>query len=154
SGLPQMTDAAALDLAFAQIGDASVRDEAVQTAINIARNLGKAAREDASFFNGSDLSGWSGAPNYWSVSDGAIVGTSSAEIPKNEFLWSAVDVGDFYLVLDVLLEPNSANAGIQIRSEKIDESGQAKGYQADVGERYWGRLYHEHGREMLDDNDA
>jgi HEAT repeat protein len=154
SGLAQQDDTGALDLALAQFADPAVKDEAVQTAINIARNLGKNAAEDPSFFNGTDLAGWTGNTAYWSVRDGAIVGHSAAEIPQNEFLWSAVEVGDFYLVLDVRLEPNRGNAGVQFRSRPMDEQGQAQGYQADVGEGYWGRLYHEHGRGMLDNTDA
>jgi HEAT repeat protein len=153
-GISQMKDKEALDLAFAQIGDAAVQGEAVQAAINIARNFGATATDAAGFFNGTDLAGWVGTTPYWKVQDGAIVGTSDAQIPNNEFLWSGVEVGDFYLVVDVRLEPNTANAGIQIRSKKISDAGQAQGYQADVGEGYWGRIYHEHGREMLDDTDT
>ena len=105
------------------------------------------------FFNGKDLSGWSGNEGYWSVKDGAIVGHSDIDIAKNEFLWSEVEVRDFYLSVDVKLSPAERNAGIQFRSKPINEHGQAMGYQADVGGNYWGKLYHEHGREKLDWND-
>jgi hypothetical protein len=54
------------------------------------------------------------------------------------------------MAIDVKLEPNTANAGIQFRSKKADEHGQALGYQADIGQGYWGQLYHEHGRGKLD----
>ncbi len=109
---------------------------------------------DRNFFNQQDLTGWSSSEmSYWSVRDGAIVGHSSEPVKGNKFLWSNVAVGDFYFVLDVRLEPDSRNAGIQIRSKKVDENGQAYGYQADVGVGYWGKLYHEHGRAMLDSND-
>lgn len=149
-GLGHMNDLAALSLALTQIANDAVRAEAIQSATAIAANLNAPAREDSAFFNGTDLSGWDGDTKYWSVKDGEIVGGSREQIGKNEFLWSAVEVGDFYLALDVKLEPNTANAGIQIRSTKIDASGQAQGYQADIGETYWGRLYHEHGRDKLD----
>ena len=154
SGLAQVPSADALEMVFAQFADKPVKGEALQAAINIARNLGQSAREDGSFFNGTDLAGWQGNLAYWRVEDGAIVGHSDTEIPKNEFLWSDVQAGDFYLVLDVRLEPNAANAGIQFRSSTIDDGGQAQGYQADIGETYWGRLYHEHGRGQLDWTDA
>jgi hypothetical protein len=78
------------------------------------------------------------------------VGHSNVSIAKNQFLWSDVKVKDFYLSVDILLQPNGRNAGIQFRSKKIDESGQAMGYQADVGQGVWGKLYHEHGRKQLD----
>lgn len=46
--------------------------------------------------------------------------------------------------------PN-ANAGIQFRSHRADD-GHAVGYQADIGQNWWGKLYHEHGRKLLDNN--
>ncbi len=141
-------------MAFAQFGDEAVKGEAIQAAVEIARNLGGSATEDGNFFNGKDLTGWQSSAPYWSVEDSAIVGHSDQDIPKNEFIWSDIPVGDFYLVIDVRLDPNNANAGIQFRSAKVDDEGQAQGYQADVGEGYWGRLYHEHGRGMLDSTDA
>lgn len=107
----------------------------------------------APFFNGADLSGWSAAEmKYWSVKDGVIIGHSEANVAKNEFLWSEVEVKDFYLVLDVKLTPPNRNAGIQFRSKPINAHGQALGYQADVGGGVWGKLYHEHGRKKLDWN--
>ncbi|MBN8858304.1 MAG: DUF1080 domain-containing protein [Sphingobacteriales bacterium] len=114
-----------------------------------------APQTDDNFFNGISLKGWSATDtSYWSVKDNAITGQSSHEVSKNEFLWSDVEVSDFYLSVDVKLEPNSGNAGIQFRSAKADESGQAVGYQADVGKGVWGRLYHEHDRTYLDWPDA
>lgn len=103
------------------------------------------------FFNGKDLKGWASSDmSYWSVKDKAIVGYSGVQVAKNQFLWSDVEVRDFYLSVDVLLQPNDRNAGIQFRSRKVDESGQALGYQADAGQGVWGKLYHEHGRKKLD----
>jgi len=107
---------------------------------------------DESFFNGEDLTGWRGNGTYWSVKDGAIVGHSDKNVPKNEFLWSDVEVQDFYLAVDVKLTPDARNAGIQFRSKPINEHGQALGYQADMGAAVWGKLYHEHGRGKLDWN--
>ena len=106
---------------------------------------------DDTFFNGQNLTGWSASDmSYWSVEDGVIIGQFEEQVLENEFLWSDVGVEDFYLCIDVLLEPEDRNAGIQFRSKKTDESGQAIGYQADVGKGVWGRLYHEHGRGKLD----
>jgi len=116
--------------------------------------LGAAPKTDKEFFNGKDLAGWSAADmSYWSVKDGAIVGHSSQEFPKNEFIWSEVKVTNFYLSIDVKLTPSSRNAGIQFRSSRL-KTGQAVGYQADIGGRsfLWGKLYHEHGRKKLDWN--
>jgi HEAT repeat protein len=150
SGLAKLEEPGALDLVFQQFDDEAVKAEALLAAIAIASKLGKNAQEDRDFFNGRDMSGWQGNMKYWRFDDGALTGSSDAPIPRNEFLWSEVEVRDFYLVLDVMLEPDTANAGIQIRSRKVDEHGQAHGYQADMGKDVWGRLYHEHGRGKLD----
>ncbi|MAI30806.1 MAG: hypothetical protein CMM07_03930 [Rhodopirellula sp.] len=117
-----------------------------------------APRENTEFFNGQDLTGWSGNDGYWSVKDGVILGHSDKNIARNEFIWSDVEVKDFYLALDVKLTPYNRNAGIQFRSRPLDAHGQAMGYQADVGHdqvigNVWGNLYHEHGRGKLDWND-
>ena len=105
------------------------------------------------FFNGTDLAGWSGNEGFWSVEDGAIVGHSDEKVRKNEFLWSEVPVENFYLSVDVKLTPADRNAGVQFRSRKVNDHGQAHGYQADVGRNVWGKLYHEHGRGKLGWND-
>ncbi|MFD1144262.1 family 16 glycoside hydrolase [Larkinella insperata] len=111
-------------------------------------------RVDKAFFNGRDLTGWSATDvKYWSVKNGTIVGRADQPVDKNKFLWSSVKVADFYLSVDVKLEPDDRNAGIQFRSQKADASGQALGYQADMGQDVWGRLYHEHGRQKLDWSD-
>lgn len=154
SGVAQLRDVDALTLALAQFDDEAVKAEAIQAAIAIANGIGASPTEDSTFFNGIDLTGWQGNLKYWRVEDGSIVGQSTEPLDQNEFLWSGVNVSDFYLVLDVLLEPNTGNAGIQFRSRKADEQGQALGYQADIGQDMWGRLYHEHGRGKLDWTDA
>ena len=101
------------------------------------------------FFNGKDLTGWSGNEEFWSVKDGVIIGTAGDEkIPGNQFLWHENPVDDFYLSLKVRQAPYSANAGIQFRSTRTEKGG-AHGYQADVGQGWWGTLYHEHGRRIL-----
>lgn len=104
-------------------------------------------------FNGKDLVGWTGNTDLWSVKDGAIVGHSDKNVPQNEFLWCKVKVQNFYLTVDVKLTPADRNAGIQFRSKPINDHGQALGYQADVGAGWWGKLYHEHGRGILDRNE-
>lgn len=116
-----------------------------------AAGCNHAPETDKGFFNGTSLRGWTASDtSYWSVIDGAIVGHSDHEVKQNEFLWSDAEVTDFYLSVDVKLEPNDGNAGIQFRSRKLAESGQAVGYQADVGKDVWGRLYHEHDRSYID----
>ncbi|MGI9495898.1 MAG: 3-keto-disaccharide hydrolase [Mariniblastus sp.] len=107
--------------------------------------------KDQVFFNQTDLDGWSAKDmDLWSVEEGAIVGTGGdAKIKGNQFLYSKIPVKNFRLKLKVKQVPYSANAGIQFRSTELKPSGQAVGYQADVGKGWWGSLYHEHGRGIL-----
>ncbi|MGB7160312.1 MAG: family 16 glycoside hydrolase, partial [Tepidisphaeraceae bacterium] len=101
----------------------------------------------AGIFNGKDLTGWSGDKSVWSVESGEIVGKTATGLKKNAFLVSDLTAGDFRLTLEVKLTPNEANSGIQFRSEAI--AGEVKGYQADAGAGWWGKLYEEHGRALL-----
>jgi putative membrane-bound dehydrogenase-like protein len=99
------------------------------------------------FFNGKDLTGWDGDPKLWRVENGEIVGKSPG-IKHNEFLKSHMVADDFRLTVKVKLVPNKENSGIQFRSEVLP-NGDVRGYQADVGAGWWGKLYEEHGRELL-----
>jgi putative membrane-bound dehydrogenase-like protein len=101
-----------------------------------------------SFFNGKDLAGWRGDDKLWSVENGEILGRT-AGLKKNEFLMSELSVGDFRLSLDVKLIDDQGNSGIQIRSVPI-ENGLMRGYQCDIGPGWWGKLYEEHGRALLE----
>jgi putative membrane-bound dehydrogenase-like protein len=101
------------------------------------------------FFNGKDLTGWVGDPKLWTVEQGEIVGRSPG-ISRNEFLKSQMVTDDFRLTVKVKLVPNKENSGIQFRSEVLP-NGDVRGYQADVGAGWWGKLYEEHGREILSD---
>ncbi len=99
------------------------------------------------FFNGKDLTGWDGDPKLWRVENGEIVGRSLG-IKQNEFLKSQMVATDFRLTVKVKLTPNRENSGIQFRSEVLP-NGDVHGYQADIGAGWWGKLYEEHGREVL-----
>ncbi|MBN2310690.1 MAG: DUF1080 domain-containing protein [Candidatus Hydrogenedentes bacterium] len=153
SGLAQIADVDAFELALTQVSDESVKAEAVQAAASIAKALSGSPREETGVFNGKDLTGWEGDAAYWSVEDGAIKGHSAEPIPDTTYLWSGVQVSDFYLSVEVKLEPVTANSGVQFRSKKIDEKGHALGYQGDIGQDVWGRLYHQGGRGKLDWSD-
>ncbi len=100
------------------------------------------------FFNTKDLSGWDGNEELWKVDNGEIVGRSSTGLKKNEFLKSQMVLGDFRLTCKVKLTPNNENSGIQFRSEPLPD-GEVRGYQADMGAGWWGKLYEEHGRATL-----
>jgi len=102
----------------------------------------------ATLFNGKDLTGWTGDPALWSVENGEIVGRTTSGLKKNEFLFSQMTAADFRLTFKIKLLKNEGNSGMQFRSEALPD-GEAKGYQADVGVGWWGKLYEENGRGLL-----
>lgn len=101
-----------------------------------------------SLFDGRTLDGWEGDKTLWKVVDGMIVG-DSAGIPKNQFLATTRQFGDFELRLEFRLKDGKGNTGVQFRSERDPKSTEVSGYQADIGENYWGCLYDEHRRNKI-----
>ena len=99
-------------------------------------------------FNGRDLTGWTGDPKLWSVEDGEIVGRSPG-LTHNSFLVSDITAENFRLSLDVKHVNNEENSGVQFRSQPLHGYEELKGYQADIGHGWWGKLYEENGRAML-----
>lgn len=103
-------------------------------------------------FNGKGLSGWNGDTKVFRVEDGAIVGGSlKAPLDHNEFLASDAAYGDFELTLKFKItgDPQRANAGVQFRSERVPNDREMIGYQADIGQEYWGCLYDESRRNKV-----
>ncbi len=110
-----------------------------------------------SLFNGRDLTGWSGAPGFWSVESGTLIGRTTASRPTkgNTFLIAQVNsqnriVDDFELRFSYRIVADNktgfANSGVQYRS--IDKGNfSVAGYQADfeAGSTYSGILYDESG---------
>lgn len=101
--------------------------------------------EFQSLFNGKDLSGWEGDLSLWKVVDHAIVGDSPG-IKHNQFLATKEEFGDFELKLEFRMKDGIGNSGVQFRSKRVANSTEISGYQADVGEKYWGCLYDESRR--------
>ncbi|TWT89444.1 PVC-type heme-binding CxxCH protein [Stieleria varia] len=100
----------------------------------------------SSFFNGKDLTGWSGDDELWSVENGELVGRTDG-LKHNEWIVSDLSADNFHLTVEVKLVDNAGNSGIQFRSKAHD--GEVSGYQADIGAGWWGKLYEEHGRALL-----
>jgi 3-keto-disaccharide hydrolase len=112
----------------------------------------RAADEPAQFrqlFNGKDLSGWVTPEDksLFVVEDGEIVGRTKGDLKKNEFLATDKPYGDF--VLKAKVKFRNGNSGIQFRSKRTEE-GVVSGPQADVADGYWGLLYEERGRGILE----
>jgi len=95
-------------------------------------------------FNGENLDGWDGNASVWSARDGMIVGSSKG-LDHNEFLAFQEPFRDFVLSLSFRLVDGQGNSGVQLRSVRIPGT-EMSGYQADIGEGYWGSLYDESRR--------
>jgi hypothetical protein len=111
------------------------------------------AAEPKVLFDGKSLTGWEGdTKNTWRVEDGAIVGGSlETTVPRNEFLCTTATYGDFELRVKFKLvgDRAKANAGVQFRTKRIPNHHEVSGYQADVGQHYWGALYDESRRNKV-----
>ena len=101
-------------------------------------------------FDGKSFAGWEGDTNhFWRVEKGALVGgTLKDTVAHNDFLCTTKEYKDFDLRLKVKLEGTGfVNGGIQLRSQREKQPAfEMIGYQADMGEGYWGSLYDESRR--------
>lgn len=121
-------------------------------ASSLAFNLSLAAADGPQkLFDGQSFSGWEGdTSKTFRIDQGAIVaGSLDAKIPRNEFLCTVKEYGDFELRLKFKLTGKGANAGVQIRSRRIPNHHEVKGYQADLGDGWWGCLYDESRRNRV-----
>lgn len=95
-----------------------------------------AIAQDARFellFDGETLSGWEGNAQTFRVVDGAIVaGSTDAPIEQDEFLCADEEFGDFELELEARMSEGQIG-GVQFRGQRIPDSTQVGGYQADMG---------------------
>jgi hypothetical protein len=101
----------------------------------------------APLFNGTDLEGWEGNTSLWSAREGMLVGKSPG-LKHNEFLATRHGYRDFILSLRFKLENGQGNSGVQFRSVRVPGT-EMSGYQADIGESYWGCLYDESRRNKV-----
>lgn len=109
-----------------------------------------AGKKATRLFDGQTLQGWEGNLEFFRVQDSAVVaGRLTDKIPRNEFLCTKKKYRDFVLKLKVKTVGKGANAGIQIRSQRIPDHHEVRGYQADVGEGWWGKLYDESRRNRV-----
>jgi hypothetical protein len=99
-------------------------------------------------FNGKDLKGWYGDPKIWRLENGYISGKAE-KVGHNTFLIYNHPFADFELTAKCMLIKGKGftNSGIQYRSKVHDaKEWIVRGYQADMGDGYWGTLYEEGGR--------
>ncbi len=109
-----------------------------------------------SLFDGKTLRGWKTvAPAHqqlWYVKDSVMMcGDGINKIPANTYLHTEKEYGDFEFRCLFRLSGDEKtgmiNSGIQYRSNIVN--GEIVGYQADIGNGYWGDIYDEHRRGKL-----
>jgi len=114
----------------------------------VSCGLALSAAEPKPLFNGKDLTGWEGRTDLWKVEGDAIVGVSPG-LKENHFLATTEEFGDFELRFEVKLHQPKENSGVQFRSQRLPNSTEMIGYQADIGPGYWGSLYDESRRRKI-----
>ena len=112
---------------------------------------GLAAEKGVRLFDGKSFKGWEGNEKFFRIEQGAVVaGNLTTKIPRNEFLCTKRTFKNFVLSLEVkLLGGPRANAGIQFRTKRIPNHHEVSGYQADMGQNWWGCLYDESRRRTM-----
>lgn len=100
-------------------------------------------------WNGRDLSDFIvDTASCWSARDGVITGRHDG-LKYNDFLRTRQHYDNFELKLEFRLKNGEGNTGIQFRSEPVPDSHEVSGYQADIGQQYWGALYDESRRKKV-----
>lgn len=108
------------------------------------------AASPTALFDGKTLHGWEGNLELFRVEKEAIVaGSLEHAIERNEFLCTTETYEDFELRLEVKLVGEGANAGVQFRTKRIPNHHEVSGYQADMGDGWWGKLYDESRRNKV-----
>ena len=104
-------------------------------------------------FDGRSFAGWDGDTNkIWSIQGGVIQGGSlTVEVPRNEFLATTRSFTNFVLRAKFKIEGTQGfvNSGIQVRSQRVPNDSEMIGYQADIGDGWWGALYDESRRNKV-----
>ena len=105
-------------------------------------------------FDGKTFAGWDGDTNKtWRIEDGSFAGGSlQTQVPRNEFLATTRRYTNFVLRLKFKLVGTEGfiNGGVQFRSERLNEpANEMCGYQADIGEGWYGALYDESRRNKV-----
>jgi hypothetical protein len=112
------------------------------------------AADRIALMDGKTFHGWDGDTKVtWRMEDGAFVGGFlDRRVPRNEFLASTQSFTNFVLRLKFKLigTEGFVNSGVQIRSQRLDDpANEMIGYQADIGEGWWGALYDESRRNKV-----
>lgn len=118
--------------------------------------FGQSFIQTSPIFDEKSMKGWEVFPEenkvLWKIQDSVFVGGDEEfKIDENNYLYTTDHFEDFEFRCLFKLTGDSStgliNSGIQYRSQIIN--GNMVGYQADIGEGYWGDIYDEHRRGKL-----
>ncbi len=132
------------------LSDADARDLVAYLASPVQQPLPANDTTLNEWFDGSSLNGWLYDPAIWSVENGEIIGRAPNGIDHNTWAVGPLRFTDFRMTVEVKLVNDIGNSGIQVRSSRALD-GEVSGLQADIGAGWWGKLYEEHGRGLLED---
>lgn len=116
---------------------------------------GVAAQESISLFDGKTLNGWFvHGKEPWRAENGVLISGSPdkyLDAYEGSFLVSEGSYQNFELTLKVRLTGTEGfiNSGVQVRSVSDPDSHHLIGYQVDVGDGWWGKLYDEGRRSEI-----
>ena len=107
----------------AAVAPAAEKDTpAKETPVEVPPRVGKS--ETIKLFNGTDLTGWDGNPDLWSVKDGVIVGKNKDEVKVSTYLMTKQKFTDFRLTAMVKLMPGSEmHSGIAFWGRNAPDKG-------------------------------
>ncbi len=92
--------------------------------------------DEFKLFNGESLEGWEGSNTVFRVERGAIVGGNLKKpLDESYYLCTIQKYENFDLKLSAKFISNdlNTNAGISFRAERLPDSNEVMGYQADIG---------------------
>lgn len=124
--------------------------------LSVFQSFGQAPAKTVALFDGKTLTGWRTVDpaheKLWFVADSVMIsGDKIKKIPENTYLHTVKEYQDFEFrcLFRLSGDPKTGmiNSGIQYRS--LLEGGKIVGYQADIGDGYWGDIYDEHRRGKL-----
>ncbi len=112
------------------------------------------ARDPKPLFDGKSFDGWEGgAQKWWRIEGGSIVGGSLKEtVPAIDFLATTAEVENFVLRVKFRLlgTKDFINSGVRIRSQRVPDRREMKGYPCDLGDpTWWGSIYDESRRNRV-----
>ena len=104
-------------------------------------------------FDGKTFKGWDGDTNKtWRIEDGMIIGgDGKTKVPQNEFIATTRNYTNYVLRLKFKLtgKDGFVNSGVLYHSQRIPNHNEMKGYQADLGEGWFGAIYDESRRNKV-----